>query len=120
MATIENLKPVRTREEAQRRGRLGGQAKAKKERERKNMQEVLRTLLAMKNEAGGTNIEQVAIALLNKALAGDVRAFEALRDSSFGKPSVTVQAQEFHDVRLVFFGDNPEDTMESGDYDGEQ
>lgn len=118
MGDVRNLNPVRTKEEARRRGRLGGLAKAKKDRERRNLQEALKALLAMENENGGSNLEQIAIALLRKGLSGDTRAIEVLRDTAYGKPSVHAEIDEQHSVKLVLFGDEvtedkPTDTEEA-------
>lgn len=85
----ENLKPVKSSEEARTRGRQGGLASGRSRRKRKALREYLNTLLAMPSEAdnGRNNAEEIAAALVNQALAGSIRAFETIRDTVGEKPT---------------------------------
>lgn len=80
-----NLKPIQkgglTKSEAKRRGKNGGKKSGEARRERKALKERLLLLL----ETGDT-AESVAVALINKALSGNVRAFEVIRDTIGEKP----------------------------------
>lgn len=104
MANVQNLKtPSPT--EARKRGKKGGIASGKARREKKAFRETLETLLSMNMENGvgvsvdtitsfkgikGQNIsvqEAILIAQVQKAMKGDTRAAEYVRDSIGQKPS---------------------------------
>ncbi len=105
MANEENLKPVRTKSEARSRGKKGGIASGKARREKKLFRETLESILMMpmKNGEGmgvediqnfasikGQNIsvqEAILIAQVQKAMKGDTRAAEYVRDSIGQKPT---------------------------------
>ena len=76
-----NLKPVRTASEARERGKKGGKKSGEARRERKALKEQLLLLL----ETGNAR-QELCTALLDKALSGDVRAFEVIRDTIGEKP----------------------------------
>ena len=101
---MEDLKPVQSTEEAKERGRKGGIASGKARREKKLMRETLDTLLSMPLKNGkfadvdsirnfaalkGKNInvqEAILIAQVQKAMKGDTRAAEYVRDTIGQKP----------------------------------
>lgn len=109
MANEENLKPPRTKSEARIRGRNGGIASGKARREKKLFKETLEALLTMPMNPGkdvsvddiknfaeikGKNIsvqEAIIIAQVQKAMKGDTRAAEYLRDTIGQKPSDVVE-----------------------------
>ena len=79
--------PLRDKEEARKRGRNGGIASGKARQKRKELREFLEVALSMPDEERGmSNAEAIAAALVEKAKGGDVRAFEALRDTVGEKP----------------------------------
>ena len=103
MANEKNLKPIKTltSEEAKKRGSKGGKASVKAKRERKLLKQQLEMLLNLpvKNdkiksklkelgvEASETNNQMaMTLALFQKALSGDVRAYEIIRDTIGEKP----------------------------------
>lgn len=69
------------------RGRKGGIASGVTRRKQKTIRETLKLLLEMPVGGHATGTEAITVAMLEKALAGDVRAFEAIRDSVGEKPS---------------------------------
>ena len=81
LANNENLKPIQSTEEARERGRKGGIASGIARRERKTLKEEL-LLLLQKNESQ----ERISLALLQKALDGDIKAYEVIRDTIGEKP----------------------------------
>lgn len=101
---MEDLKPVRTTEEARERGRKGGIASGKARREKKMMRETLEILMSMPLKSGkqtdveslrnfaaikGKNInvqEAILIAQIQKAMKGDTKAAEYVRDTVGQKP----------------------------------
>ena len=111
MANESNLKPVRSKSEARSRGKKGGIASGKARREKKQFKETLETLLSMCMEDGkemaveditsfkgikGKNIsvqEAILIAQIQKAMKGDTRAAEYVRDTIGQKPSDKVKLE---------------------------
>lgn len=100
VAGKENLIPVRTEEEAREKGRKGGIASGKARKQKKAMKDTLAELLAMPLESraidniediqsyaetAGRNItvqEAIMLAQIKKAVNGNTRAAEFIRDSS--------------------------------------
>lgn len=106
MANEQNLKPFtsdQSQEEAKKNGAKGGVASGKARRERKAMKDTLETLLSMSLENGtvddleeiqsiaainGKNItvqEAIMLAQIQKAIMGDTKAAEYIRDTSGNK-----------------------------------
>ena len=85
----ENLVSLgdRTKEERQAIGRKGGIASAKARRERKTLKEELLLLLSTND-----NNNKISLALLQKALNGDIQAFTTIRDTIGEKPVEKVEA----------------------------
>lgn len=90
MSNPGNLKTPTT-SEARERGRKGGKASGEARRKRKALREQLEILLAAKHD-GVECGQAVALALIEKALSGDVRAFEVIRDTIGEKPTDKIQA----------------------------
>ena len=82
----ENLIPPRSKDEARERGQKGGIASGKARRKKKTIRETLEMMLSGKMPDGATRQDAIVVALMEKALSGDVRAFEAIRDSIGEKP----------------------------------
>ncbi len=92
MANEQNLKPFtaeQSREEAVKNGKRGGIASGEAKRKRKSLREQLELLL----ENGDTQ-ESVAVALIEKAMKGDVKAFEVIRDTIGEKPVDKVETKQ--------------------------
>lgn len=83
MANIENLKPLDTlcKEDAKVIQSMGGIARAESIAKRKTLKETLLMMLAENDMQGN-----ITLALLNKALKGDTKAFEVVRDTVGEKP----------------------------------
>ena len=81
MAGKENLRPVSSKEEARDRGRKGGLASGEARRKRKTLKEELRLMLSE-----GDTQQSVTLALIEKAMSGDTKAFEVIRDTIGEKP----------------------------------
>ena len=86
------LKLAPSAKEAQRRGSLGGKKSGEARREKKALREHLEALLLSK-KGDMTTAEALTLALVEKGLAGDVKAFEVIRDTIGEKP-VEKQQQE--------------------------
>ena len=76
MANEQNLKPLTTKK-AREIGKKGGIASGKKRKELKTLKEELLLLLAE-----GDTQKKISLALIQKALQGDIKAFEVIRDST--------------------------------------
>lgn len=105
MANEQNLRRP-TSKEARENGRKGGKASAKARRERKEMRETFRAILDMPLKPGeleeittfqGANRlnvtvgEAIALVMASKAVKGDVKAAEFVRDTSGQRPSSAIQ-----------------------------
>lgn len=106
---IDDLKPVQSKEEAKERGRKGGIASGKARREKKLMRETLDIILSMPMKNGknadvesirsfaalkGKNIsvqEAILIAQVQKAMKGDTKAAEYVRDTIGQKPGESIE-----------------------------
>lgn len=122
MTNEANLNPVQSKEEARKRGRAGGIASGKARREKKMMRETLDMLLAMPLKNGkfadvesirsfaalkGKNIsvqEAILIAQVQKAMKGDTRAAEYVRDTMGQKPTDSVDMNM--NVPVMFEGED--------------
>lgn len=91
----KNLKPVRTKSEARKRGQAGGKASGEARRRRKTLRENMELLLGMPVSIPGDynvlaelgvdhkdtdNSMLLTAALFKKAAAGDVAAYKEIRD----------------------------------------
>lgn len=85
----EDLKPFNqlTEEEQKALARKGGKASGEARRKRKTLKEELLLLLEEKD-----NQKNMTIALLMKALDGDIKAFEVVRDTIGEKPTDKIEA----------------------------
>lgn len=81
MANEQNLKPVSSKKEARERGRKGGLASGEARRKRKTLKEELLLMLS-----DGETQQSVTIALIEKAMSGDTKAFEVIRDTIGERP----------------------------------
>lgn len=81
MANSENLKTPSS-SEARKNGKKGGIISGRKRKERKALKEELLLLLSQ-----GDTQQKISLGLLNKAMQGDVKAFEVIRDTIGEKPT---------------------------------
>lgn len=94
----QNLRPVRSKDEARERGAKGGKASGKARRDKKMLRDCLEILLerAEKVEIDGktiklTGAELIALTAYQKAAGGDIKAMEFVRDTAGQKPVDKVQ-----------------------------
>lgn len=117
-----DLIPVKDSEEARKRGRNGGIASGKTRREKKMMRETLEMLLTMplnnkkmvdvdsiRSLAAlkGKNVsvqEAMMMAQVMKAIKGDTKAAEYVRDTIGQKPVDNVEMS--HELPVIFIGDD--------------
>ena len=86
---IENLKPVtkRTKNEAREISKKGGIRSGEVRRERKKLKEELLLLLSE-----GDNNRRMSLAIFERALNGDTKAFEVIRDTIGEKPKEQIES----------------------------
>lgn len=81
-----NLIPIQkgqlSKEESKRRSSNGGKKSVEVRRARKTLKEELLAILS-----SGNNQERMSLAILEKALSGDTKAFEVIRDTIGEKPT---------------------------------
>ena len=88
MANEQNLKPLTTKK-AREIGKKGGIASGKKRRELKTLKEELLLLLAE-----GDTQQKISLAVIQKALRGDLKAFEVIRDTTGQKAVEKVEISQ--------------------------
>ena len=83
MANEQNLRPMNKRTKSERRAiaTAGGKASGESRRKRKTLKE---ELLLMLSE--GETQQSVTLALIEKAMSGDTKAFEVIRDTIGERP----------------------------------
>lgn len=87
----ENLIPMseRSKNEVRAIARKGGINSGKSRRERKTLKEELLLLLSK-----GDTQQKISLALLQRAMKGDTKAFEVIRDSIGEKPKDVVEVND--------------------------
>lgn len=95
MANVSNLKPIRTTEEARKRGKKGGKASGKARNKRKALKEELLLLLSTNNMQ-----KRVSLALIKQAMAGNTKAFEVIRDTIGEKPIDKVETDIDFNIKV--------------------
>lgn len=93
MGGESNLR-VPTSEEARRNGAKGGIASGKARREKADLRKAIQILLEETRKMGDKEIsgaEAIAVAQFKKALKGDPKAFELIRDTAGQKPVEKVE-----------------------------
>lgn len=78
-------------EEARERGRKGGIKSGEVRKARKTLKKELELLLS-----NGDTQKKISVALIDKAIKGDTKAFEIIRDTIGEKPVDKVQANVFN------------------------
>ena len=88
---IKNLKPVTTRskEEAREISKKGGIRSGEVRRERKKLKEELLLLLSEND-----NNRKMSLAILQRAMNGDTKAFEVIRDTIGEKPKEEIEVKD--------------------------
>lgn len=85
----ENLR-VFSPAEARENGRKGGIRSGEARREKRRLRELLEMALSRVGEDGTSTAEAVTAAIIDRALTGDVRAYEVIRDTLGEKPTEQV------------------------------
>lgn len=91
MANEKNLKPIRDSKRARELQEKAAQKQRENIAKRKTLKEELMLLLSQ-----GNTQNKMSLALIEKALKGDTKAFEIIRDTIGEKPVDKVQANVFN------------------------
>lgn len=86
MANEQNLNIIQTEKEAREKGRIGGIKSGEARRARKTLREELLALLSK-----GDIQEKMSLAMIEKCLKGDTKAYEVIRDTIGEKPKEQVE-----------------------------
>lgn len=104
MANEQNLKPIKTTERA----RELQEKAAQKQRENIARRKTLKETLLMMLEEGNMQ-DNITLALLQKALCGDTKAYEVIRDTVGEKPTDKIeQSGELNNTITVRFNGDVE------------
>jgi len=116
MANNENLKPVRTKSEARKRGANGGKKSGEVRRQKKTMKEMLDYLLQQNitNKQGETKntLEVMMTAQIKEAIKGNTKAAQFVRDTIGEMPTQKVELDSSEVVKQglnrinEYFGSN--------------
>ena len=109
MANEQNLKKF-TKEsvdKAREAGRKGGIASGKSKREKANFKKLCEIALNETYKGEMTNAEAMVISMITKALEGDTKAFEVIRDTAGQKPVQVVEDKISGGLQIVW-GDDKE------------
>ena len=99
MANEQNLRKL-TSNEAREIGKKGGIASGQKRAERKTLREELLLLLAK-----GDTQEKLSLSIIQKALTGDTKAYEVIRDTIGEKPKDVIDANVNTEIRVMLEND---------------
>ena len=91
MANEKNLKPIRDSKRARELQEKAAQKQRENIAKRKTLKEELLLLLSQNNTQ-----EKMSLSLISKALNGDTKAFEIIRDTIGEKPVDKIQANVFN------------------------
>lgn len=93
MAGKDNLRTPST-EEARERGSKGGKASGKARRRKKELKELLELALSQPSDIPDCedNYTAITVGLVQKAIQGDTKAYEVIRDTLGQKPVEQVQS----------------------------
>ena len=96
----ENLK-VPTSEEAREYGKKGGKASGEARRKKKELKELLELALSQPcKNSKDDNWTAITAALIQKAVAGDTKAYEVIRDTIGQKPTDKIETEMKGDISI--------------------
>lgn len=101
MSAETNLIPIRSVNEAREKGKKGGKKSGEARRKKKSLRERLEALLATRKDDMEA-ADAITIALLEKALTGDVRAYEVIRDTIGEKPADKTKVEGSSSLRIIW------------------
>lgn len=103
----ENLRPLntRTKEERTELAKKAGKASGKARRRKKELKELLELALSQPHESGEDNYMAITVALIDKALQGDTKAFEVIRDTIGQKPKDNIDVNTGQ-ININILGDD--------------
>lgn len=117
MANEQNLKPISSVSEAREKGSKGGKKSAEAKRNKKMLKDCLEILLERKTDVDGkklTGAEAIALTAFQRALGGDMKAMEFVRDTAGQKPIEKVMVADIDqsvidEVEAMVYADDTEE-----------
>lgn len=106
----QNLKTPSTTEDAKAKGRKGGIASGRSRRKWKEFRKLFEIALTRKQEGkDSTAAEDIVLAMIEKALKGDVQAFKEIRDTMGEKPTdkQELSGKNGEGIQVVCFDGGP-------------
>lgn len=97
----DKLVPIQSAVEAREKGRNGGKKSGESRRLKKSLRERLNLILEGKTN-GMEVADAITMALIEKALTGDTRAYEIIRDTIGEKPTNKGQMEQTGELRIVW------------------
>lgn len=90
-SNIGDYNNAHTPEERKEHARRGGLAKGESYKKKRLLKEYLQAILDCETAQGKTYAEEISFSLIQKALDGDTKAFEVIRDSIGQKPKDEIE-----------------------------
>lgn len=101
MANEQNLKPIRSKSRARELQKKSAQARTRNAEARKDLKKIIDLLFekeyTSKDGTKVTGAEAIAMKQMEKAMKGDTKAFEVLRDTAGQKPVERVMVAEIEE-----------------------
>ena len=103
MANLENLKLIRSTEEAREKGKLGGIKSGETRRRKRTLREIAEAFGSAESQTtpGLTNDEEIMLAQYREAKKGNTTAAAFLRDTMGQKPHDLIETPDIHVKPLV-------------------
>ena len=103
----QNLIPCskRSKKEASELGKKGGVASGKARREKANFKKLIEIALNEDYKGGMSNAEAMVVSMIQKALEGDTKAFEVLRETAGQKPVQVVEDKISGGLQITWGGE---------------
>ncbi len=99
----ENLRPMNTRTKAEQSeiAKKGGKASGEARRKKKQLSELLEIALSQPAPDGKSdNWTAITVAMIQKAMGGDTKAYEVIRDTIGQKPTDKLEAEMKGDIDI--------------------
>lgn len=110
---VENLikREDRTPDERRESARNAGRASGKARREKRRLQDIVRVMLDAdsKDDPDMTVGEALVASMIENALAGDVKAFVALRDTAGDKPTERTRTEHTGGITFGWLAEPPKE-----------
>ena len=94
----QNLKPIQSTDEAREKGKLGGIKSGEVRREKRKLRKILTELLENPQDDDMSK-EGIAVALVKKAMTGDIKAIETIMKIIGEMPTPAMQTRTDEEIK---------------------